>query len=43
MKDEEDYLKVINHAKTVLSDYNYKTIAELELALFERNYLNLRE
>jgi hypothetical protein len=37
MKNEKDYLKVINHAKTILSDYNYKTIAELELALFKRN------
>ena len=37
MKDEEDYLKVINHAKTVLPNYSYKTIAELELMLFRRN------
>lgn len=37
IKDEEDYLKVINHTKTVLPDYNCKTIAELELMLFRRN------
>lgn len=37
MNDEKNYLKVISHAKTVLADYNYNTIAELELALFERN------
>jgi hypothetical protein len=37
MTNEEDYLKVISHAKALLPDYSCKSIAELELKLFERN------
>ncbi|MFL1896284.1 hypothetical protein ACJRPK_11325 [Aquimarina sp. 2-A2] len=37
MKDEEEYLKIINYAKTQLCKHDCKTIAELELLLFSRN------
>jgi hypothetical protein len=37
MKNEKDYLNIIDQAKTILPDYSYKTIAELELMLFQRN------
>lgn len=37
MKDEKEYMKIINHAKAQVSKHNCKTIAALELLLFSRN------
>lgn len=37
MKDEKQYLEVINHAKKELVKYDFSTLAELELYLFDRN------
>jgi hypothetical protein len=37
MENEIDYLRIINHAKTLLENHDCKTIAELELLLFRRN------
>lgn len=37
IESEDDYMHVINRAKSILPNYEVKTIAELELLLFERN------